>query len=392
MKKTLLILVAATTLTIDAAAQLPSILPAHHPLMDPWYPKVFYGSLEGFTFGGYYAIIDPIGFADEDFRPPYKWSVSLDGHASTSGSRQLTLSAQFPAAFTGWRFGFEMNAQRRAREFYFGIGNNSVFDQANEQIDEFFYRSKNLVTNIRGGIQRRILPNLWVLVGFHTERWTVDTLTSTGQLARDAAARPELRIGVGTNDISARVGLVFDSRSDEIAPRDGLLIEAIVGRADSSMMGDLTYTRTTVSARGYASIGQHWVLAARVMGQNQTGTPAIGSLFMVESGRTRYNGIGGTDHRGLADSRLIGPGKLLVNVDVRYDIFPYPSFFPVTLVWFLDAGRVFDQDQFRITAEGLKIGGGGGVFLQIGRAGIAGITLGAGPDGLHTEFHTAWPF
>jgi hypothetical protein len=40
----------------------------------------------------------------------------------------------------------------------------------------------------------------------------------------------------------------------------------------------------------------------------------------------------------------------------------------------------------------MKVGGGTGVFFQLGRAGIIGTTLGYGPDGLAWDFTTKWTF
>jgi hypothetical protein len=59
---------------------------------------------------------------------------------------------------------------------------------------------------------------------------------------------------------------------------------------------------------------------------------------------------------------------------------------------FFDAGRVFQADDFRLTTDDLKVGGGSGIFVQVGRAGLAGVTLGVGPDGAIPEFHTRWTF
>lgn len=376
-----------------ARAQLPSIFPAHHHLIDTWYPKLLYSSSEGLTAGGYYAIINPIRFGDEDYRPIYKWALTLDGHASTSGSREVTLAFNAPATIRGWRFNFALAAQRRSREQYFGIGNNSVFDSANEtDAQPFFYRSRNIRRFFAGDVQRRIFADLWFLTGFNIERWRIEPLSQLGQIAIDSVLGIDPTIGVTQGDVSGKVGLIWDSRSDEAAPRSGFLIEAIYGAADADFAGDHTYTRTTVSASGYLPVGRRVVLAGRAMGQNMGGTPRLGSYYIVDSGRRRYDGIGGSSHRALTDNRLLGRGKLLFNFDLRYGLFPHPTFVPVTFVWFVDAGRVFQSEEFRITLDGMKVGSGGGLFVQIGRAGILGVTAGLGPDGLAWELHTRWPF
>jgi hypothetical protein len=53
---------------------------------------------------------------------------------------------------------------------------------------------------------------------------------------------------------------------------------------------------------------------------------------------------------------------------------------------------VFEPDPFELTTKGMQVGGGGGLFLQFGRAGILGTTLGVGPDGLTLLAHTRWTY
>ena len=69
-----------------------------------------------------------------------------------------------------------------------------------------------------------------------------------------------------------------------------------------------------------------------------------------------------------------------------------PTLVRATVVAFLDAGRVFEPEPFKLTTEALAVGGGGGLFLQFGRAGVLGTTVGAGPDGLVLQVHTRWTY
>ncbi len=378
----------------EASAQLPSLFPAHHYLIDTWYPFFGYSERSGFKAGGFYSIIHPLDFAAEDFRPPYMWATSLTGSVSARGSRSVALRGNFPGAVPGWRFGFEFSTKRSSREDYFGLGNNPDFDSRDltGALEELNWADR-LRTRGRGEAQRRLAPNLWLLAGFHAEHWRLTPISAGSQLGQDQTNGVDPLIGVGTNDISARIGVVYDSRSDEVAPRSGVLLEAIIGAADDGIAGDLTYHRTTVSASGYLPVGKRFVLAGRALAQNIAGDQAIGSFYRIESGRGYFNGIGGgRSHRGLSDNALLGPGKLLLNFDVRYDFFEYPTFIPLTFVAWVDAGRTFFAEDFELTLDDMKVGAGGGVFLQLGRSGILGLTVGSGPGGVHTNVHTRWPF
>jgi hypothetical protein len=134
-------------------------------------------------------------------------------------------------------------------------------------------------------------------------------------------------------------------------------------------------------------------VAARVVGQSLHGSPPVGSYYLIEASDHPYLGLGGFEsQRALPERRLLDGDKLFGNLDLRYDLYWEPTLVRVTAVGFLDAGRVFPPEGFRVTTTDLKVGGGGGLFLQFFRSGIIGTTLGFGPDGPVWEVHTSWPF
>jgi outer membrane protein assembly factor BamA len=361
---------------------------------DVAYPKVFYTLRDGLTVGGYYAFISPLGFADFDRPAAYRASFALNGQVSTSGSREIALEARLPDLWRGWRMVGTLSAQRRAREFYYGIGNETAYDGANvTDAQPHYYQSLNVRLFARGELQRQVVGPLRLLAGVHAERWRIDTLPGPSVLRTDLAAGADPTIARPTNDVSFRGGVVLDARDNESAPRRGGLIEAIYSVADSGLGSDVSYTRTTVSAAGYLPIGSQVVVAARVAGESMGGTPRLGSYARIEASDRPYEGVGGpASHRALEEHRLLGRNKLLANLDIRYDAYAVPTLVRTTVVAFLDAGRVFEPDPFKLTTEGLKVGGGAGLILQFGRAGILGGTVGVGPDGLVLLAHTKWTY
>lgn len=394
MKATGLLVLVLLALPAAGAAQLPD-LPTFGP---SWvgvsYPKLFYGAREGFTIGLYYGQVRPFGYADWDSPPPFRGSVAFDGQVSTSGSRRVGLDVWLPQIADGWRFGASLVAERRARENYFGIGNDTPgeVDSLKDGRPQFF-RSDNRRLYLRGEVQRRVVGPIRILGGFHLEGWRVDTLSGPTLLSANAAAGVDPTIGANVFDASVRIGLVVDLRDDEVAPRRGALLEIIHGAADASVAGDVSYTRTTGSAAGYVPLGNRVVLAGRVLAQTMGGTPRIGNLYRIESSDRPVAGLGGAgSHRALADRRLLGPDKLLTNFDVRVDAFTIPTLATLTVVGFIDTGRVFDKGGLKLTGDSVKVGGGAGVMLRIGRAGFLGGTFGHGPDGLVSQFHAAWTY
>jgi outer membrane protein assembly factor BamA len=377
-----------------ALAQHPSAALSKPGWTDVAYPKAFYTARDGFTVGGYYAWISALGYAEYDTPPAYRGAISLNGQISTSGSRAFTLDARLPDYVHGWRLVATLLAERRARESYYGVGNATTYDAANVTAQQpHYYQSLNVRYVARGEIQRHVVSGLRLLAGFTAERWRIDTLPGPGLLRQDLAAGGDPTIARPTNDVSARVGVVFDLRNSETAPHSGVLLEAIHSVADASVAGDLSYTRTTVSAAGYVPIGPRFVVAARVAGEGMGGTPGLGSLYWMEASDRPYDAVGGpASNRALDDHRLLGRNKLLANFDLRYDAYAIPTLVRVTVVGFVDAGRVFEPEPFRLTTHGMSVGGGGGLVVQLGRAGILGGTVGAGPDGLVLQAHTRWTF
>ncbi len=375
-------------------AQLPDVPTLGRDWTNLSFPWAYWGSTEGLSVGLFHAQVNQLGYADWDAPQPYRAMVSLDGHVSTSGSKRLELAFRAPKWADGWRYIVTLEGRRDARERYFGIGNGSVYDEANETDGApHFYRSDNTRWIARGEVQRRLIGPLRLLAGLHLERWRIDTLTGPSQLARDLAAGVDQSIGQGTADASARIGLVFDTRNDEPAPTRGLVIEAIVGIADSGLVSEASYTRTTVSARGYLPLLPRLTIAGRVLGQTMSGAPQIGSYALIEASDRPFRGIGSAEsHRAIPARRLLDADKLLANLDVRYDLATLPTLFRVTAVGFLDAARVFPVGEFAVTTDDVMVGGGVGLIAQFFRTGILGTTAGIGPDGVVWFFHTRWPF
>ena len=361
---------------------------------DIFYPKLFYTPTEGLEVGAYYALVQPLR-SDDFYSPaPYRISFSLDGQIATSGSRFLKLRANAPGLANGWRFSAGLTAHRRAQDNYFGLGNSTVFEQDSvTDTQPNFYRAIRTQHTLRAEVQRRLVGPLRALVGLKAERWKISPPDGPSVIANDLANGVDPRIDVATDDVSLRIGLVFDTRDDQVAPNSGVVIGVGLGVADADVAGDLTYTRTTVNAQGYWSPSPLLILAARVVAQVMGGTPRLGTYYLIEGGTRFYNTLGGSaSHRALRANRFLDRDQLLGNLEARYTLAAIPTLYRISLLGFFDAGRVFQAEEFRITTEDLKVGAGGGLIFQVGRAGIAGFTVGFGPDGVQMDFHTRWTF
>lgn len=384
-------------LAAPARAQFPG-LPELPTFGESWValalPKLYWAGADEMGFGLFYAQIDQLGFDDWEAAEPYRAMVSIDANITTTGTKRLELALRAPKWVDGWRFAVSLQGRRDARERYFGIGNESAYDETLENdAAPFYYRSKNTRWMARGEVQRRIVGGLRLLAGIHAEQWLIDTLPGATKLAEDLAAGVDPTITRNTGDVSGRIGLVFDTRNDEPAPTRGLLLEALFSIADSGVAGSLSYTRTTISATGYLPLTGRFGVAARVMGESMSGAPRLGSFHRLEASDRPLKGVGGAEtNRAIPPRRLVDADKLVANLDLRYEVFAYPTLFRATAVGFVDAARVFPTGDWELTASDLTIGGGLGLFLQFFRTGVLGTTAGLGPDGVVLNFHTWWPF
>jgi hemolysin activation/secretion protein len=97
-------------------------------------------------------------------------------------------------------------------------------------------------------------------------------------------------------------------------------------------------------------------------------------------------------HRGLDYGRLSGRATLFGNFEVRHDLLPFGDLGAISLLAFLDAGRVFESEGFKLTTDEMKVGGGGGVAFRILRSTIITFNFAGGPDGFNFSVGNGWMF
>jgi len=189
--------------------------------------------------------------------------------------------------------------------------------------------------------------------------------------------------------VSGRLALVYDTRDNEFNTHQGLLLEA--GTQVGS--GGDGYTRQYAILRGYLTVREGTVLAGRLAGSGMGGTPPLDTRFSIPGWEREVPVLGGQySHRGLDFGRLTGTGVLLGNFEIRHDLLSLGDLGGITLVAFLDAGRVFEGEDFRLTTEDMKVGGGGALALRLMRGTIFTLNYGRGPDGGKWSVGSGWMF
>ena len=326
-----------------------------------------------------------MGFAD---RPePTFGRIAFDAGASTQGSYAVVADAQAPAYWDGWRLGLTLSLIRGNRLGYYGQGNASHYDPDSTAGRSYFYRVSRTIRSGRLTVQRRIVGPVRVLVGGSLERTDFRELPGESVFQRDRVAgtiRPE---DTPFNDRVARAGVVFDSRDLEVDPHTGVFAEALVGSGRG-------YTRTSAMLRVYAHPLERLIVAARVGGENVTGTPPLAAQLTMETSDGPVVALGGfRSLRGYYDARFVGPGKILGGLEARYGVKWAPRVFEIKLFAFYDAGRVFGPGEtVRLTRQGLHAAMGGGVAMALLRNTLVILEGGKGTESAQVTFATSWSY
>jgi outer membrane protein assembly factor BamA len=323
--------------------------------------------------------------AEYEARTTYTAAFNADAGIASRGSRYVSATFKAPGYWKGWRLALQATAERQARLGYFGLGNDTQFDK-NADTDEtpFPYRMRR--TRYRGmaEVTRQIKGPLQValLTGYTRARFT--------SLPGPSAFVTDFPSGDFTeHDVSGRLALIYDTRDNEYNTHQGLLLEA--GSQVGS--GGDGYTRQYAILRGYLQVREGTVLAARLAGSGMGGTSSLDARFSLPGWEKEVPVLGGEySHRGIDYGRLTGRGVLFGNFEVRHDVLPFGDLGAVTLVAFLDAGRVFEEEGFRLTTKDMKVGGGGAVALRILRSTILEFNFAGGPDGFSFSVGNGWMF
>ncbi|MDB4914810.1 MAG: hypothetical protein JWM95_2454 [Gemmatimonadetes bacterium] len=358
MRSASLLLIATLARGQDATPR-----PAGHALTG--LPALNFDADEGFGTG---AILQYYDYGTAGVAP-YRFSVQPTVFGTTRGRRDIVVFLDAPHLLpTGWRLGAGAAREQQLATPYYGIGNESQNDTLLSRApNPYYYRFGRTVVRANADVQHRVgLPTLRFLAGAGVRSVTIRPVPydSGSTLLAQRVGRADLP---ATHAISARMGLVFDTRDREIGTHAGNWSELIVQR----VAGDEDYTRTTASVRQYVPIGGRVTLAERVVMQTVRGDPSIGEMFIVQSSYRDDEILGGASSiRGIPRNRYVGKGVAFANTEVRWDAAQFAvrgRTMGLVVSGFTDAGRVWtDGVDVSTMARDLHVGCGGGVRLAIG--------------------------
>ena len=322
--------------------------------------------------------------AEYEDRVTARAALDVAAGLSPQGSRYAAVRFSAPLLWQGWRLHAGVGAERLARYGYFGLGNDTdKNDDLVDETDPFLYRVRR--TRYKGVVEltRQIRGPLGVALQADVESARFTTLP--GPSLFDADFGEEVK----QDDVAGRIALIYDTRDAEYNTHQGLLLEA-GAQVGSGADG---YTRLYGNFRGYLTVREGTVVAARIVASGMGGTPTLNARYIVPGWEDGISVLGGeSTHRALDTGRLAGRGTLFGNLEVRHDLLPFGDLGAVTLLAFIDAGRVFEEESWRLTTEDMKVGGGGGIGLRILRSTIFTFNFAGGPDGFNFEVGSGWMF
>ena len=350
------------------------------------YPYPSYSVSDGLWGAFHYGRYSPVGFLE---RPePNLASVGFDAGAGTQGSWTASVDAQAPAWWDGWRAAFTVGAARDNRLGYYGLGNDTPYSPDSvDRVGAYFYKVSRTRVTARATVQRRLVGPVRVLAGATLERTDFRTLPGPSVFSRDLAAGAVDPGTVPFTDKVARVGVIVDTRDNELDPHSGLFVEALFASGTG-------YTRTTANARVQVHPLEKLILAARLAAEGMGGTPPLAAQQRMESSDRPFGAVGGyRSLRGYYDGRFTGRGKLIGGLEARYALLWAPSVLELKLVAFYDAGRVFGPGEaVRLTTTGLHRAGGGELALRFLRNTLLVLGYGRGSEGGQLLFGTTWSY
>ena len=322
--------------------------------------------------------------AEFEERVTTRGSLSLDVGAGLNGNRFATVRFNAPLLTRNLRTVLTASAIRETRFGFYGFGNDTELDEALVEADEHAYRVHRTRYLAFGELSRRIVGPLYIsgLGGVEAARFyslsdgSVFGGTYGGELEE--------------TDIIGRLALVLDTRNNEFNTRRGMLLDVGV---QGGTGGD-GYRRFYGIATGYLPLRATTTLAARAGASNISGgTPSLNARFSIPAWEDPISVYGGSNsNRGLVRGRFTGTGVLFTNLEVRQDLYPLGTLGYITVIAFLDAGRVFESEKFRFTTDGMHVGAGGGLAIRLLRSSIFTATFARGSDGFKFSAGSGWMF
>lgn len=373
------LLIALALLPAPASAQTDQ-----EPWLDSYYPVISYSGNDGVSFGARFTYTQRADYSAPYFR---RGGLIADASISASGSYLASLRFKAPGLVRGWRFDLTTSAAKQSRYEFYGLGEHTPYHADSVSDDQpYYYKVRRAQLLAKGEVSRRIIGRWW-LTGMAA--WKETRFTD---LPGPSIFTASFGNSLAESDAMGRLGLVYDSRDNDYDTHRGFLVD--VGMLHGTGEGD-GYDRWTAEARAWVPFGEWkstW-LSGRVVASDATGDLPLDARFYLPVWEGQVRVLGGAEsHRGMLDQRYVGHGLLFGNFTVHHDLFNAGGLAAGGLLLFADAGRVFEGDDFSLTTEGMKVGGGAGLYFRLMQTGVYTFNFAQGPDGFVFTLGNSWMF
>ncbi|MBF0278141.1 MAG: BamA/TamA family outer membrane protein [SAR324 cluster bacterium] len=185
----------------------------------------------------------------------------------------------------------------------------------------------------------------------------------------------------GGMDNIIKLGIAFDSRDYEPAPKKGIFADFVIESSEPLLGSDFNYTRVVATLRGYHSPfpkKAKLVIAGRGMLYGYQGAVPFFNLATISDTQGKFRGLGGRRTlRGYKQDRFVGNAGALLNFELRWDLAELELFeqhFAFLFTPFVDLGRVFD-DSKKATLNNWKQGEGLGLRIAWNQATVIALEI-----------------
>jgi outer membrane protein assembly factor BamA len=358
-------------------------------------PAVNFNSDEGFGFG---VTAQAYQYGDGTLKP-YKYTIQPLIFFTSKGRKDFSVFFDAPHYLpNNWRVGAYLGQEQQTATPYYGVGNATTFDKAQQQApNAHFYRYGRKGIRFNTDFQHTIAGKLRGLVGTGFRTSTIDQTPFDSGTTLLAQQTSGTTIPVGRT-VTGRAGLVFDTRDRETGPTHGVWIETLAQRGGKLFGATHTFTRLTTTARTYVPINNRLVWAQRAVAQNLAGQSVPFYELVTLQGSFRDDeGLGGAGSvRGLPKNRYIGKGMAFVNEELRWraaDFSLRHRESAVILSAFGDAGRVWASGlSMNGIGSDLHTGFGGGARLRYGENFVVALDVGHSKEATPIYIGLGYPF
>lgn len=341
-------------------------------------PALNFNADEGFGYG---IIAQAFQYGDGTVKP-YAYTIQPLLFLTTKGRRDVSVFIDAPHLLPNdWRMGVYLGREQQLATPFYGVGNATTHEAALEAgPNPYYYRYGRTGVRFNADFQHAVAGPLRVLVGAGARTSRIDkTPFDSGTTLLVATSGPAT-MPTG-RAVTARVGLIYDTRDRETGPTSGQWIEALVQRGMKAAGGTHEFTRATGTARLYLPVTDRLVWAQRGVVQHVTGNVPFYELYTIQGSFKDDEALGGAGTiRGLPKNRFIGKGVAFANEELRFRALDFRvrgRESALILSAFIDAGRVWERGLFDSeTSSGIHYGFGGGARVRYGQNFVVAVDVG----------------